>query len=215
MFMNSNNLHKYINELIGVFFLVLTIGCTVIAGSAGVLAPLAIASILMVFIYAGGHLSGAHYNPVVSLAMWLRGRMAQADLVPYMLFQVAGALLAAAVVNFLKRDVIVIPAAIIPAHVFVAEFLFTFALVYVVLNVATAKNTDRNSYFGLAIGFTVLAGAFAVGSISSAAFNPAVNAALGVMGLMAWENLWVYLLAQVLGAVVAAYTFLFLNPLDR
>src|SRR3954447_12571008 len=92
---------KYITELIGTFFLVLTIGCTVISGAAGVIPPLAIGSALMGMIYAGGHISGAHYNPAVTLAIWLRGKCLAKDVIPYMLSQIIGAMLAAAVVAFL------------------------------------------------------------------------------------------------------------------
>ena len=78
-----------------------------------------------------------------------------------------------------------------------AEFLFTFALVYVVLNVATAKGTEGNSFYGLAIGFTVVAGAYAVGSVSGGAFNPAVAVGGSIMNIFAWGNIWIYLVAQL------------------
>ncbi len=213
--MNHLAINKYITELIGTFFLVLTIGCCVIPGGAGIIAPLAIGSVLMVMIYAGGHISGAHYNPAVTLGVWMRGRCATADVGPYMMFQVLGALLAAFVVHFLKNGIPVSESHLIPTHALLAECLFTFALVYVVLNVATARATAGNSFYGLAIGFTVLAGAFAVGSVSGAAFNPAVAIGVAFMGLSAWSNLWIYLVANFLGAAAAAQTFLFLNPEDK
>jgi aquaporin Z len=158
-------MNKYFAEFIGTFFLVLTIGCTVIGQGAGPLAPLAIGCALMVMIFAGGHISGGHFNPAVTLGVWLRGKCETKDVAPYMIFQVMGAVLAALVVKFLKGGTAVTPLqpATIPA--FLAEFLFTFALVYVVLNVATAKGTSGNSFYGLAIGFTVLVGAFSVGNI--------------------------------------------------
>ncbi len=207
---------KYITEFIGTFFLVLTIGCTVIAGGAGVIAPLAIGSILMVMIYAGAHISGAHYNPAVTLGVWMRGRLAAHDVLPYTIFQVVGAVLAALVVNFLKSGVTTLPVITInPVHAFIAEFLFTFALVYVVLNVATSRATAGNSFYGLAIGFTVLAGAFAVGSISGAAFNPAVAAAVVVMNLLPVAHLFIYIAANFLGAAAAALVFRHLNTEDK
>ncbi len=98
---------------------------------------------------------------------------------------------------------------------FLAEFLFTFALVYVVLNSATAKANAGNSFYGLAIGFTVMVGAFAVGSISSAAFNPAVALGISIMDLSAWKNLWIYVVADLLGGAVAAVAFKSLNPQDK
>jgi aquaporin Z len=206
---------KYFAELIGTFFLVLTIGCTVIGHGAGPLAPLAIGSALMVMIFAGGHISGGHFNPAVTLGVWLRGKCETKDVAPYMSFQIIGAVLAAFVVKFLKGGTAVTPLqpATIPA--LLAEFLFTFALVYVVLNVATAKGTAGNSFYGLAIGFTVLVGAFSVGNISGGAFNPAVAAGLSVMGLSSWPNLWIYLVADFAGAAVAAGAFQALNPAER
>jgi aquaporin Z len=206
---------KYIAELIGTFFLVLTIGCSVIGNGAGPLAPLAIGSALMVMIFAGGHISGAHFNPAVTLGVWLRGKCETKDVAPYMIFQIIGAVLAALVVSFLKGGAAVAPLhpATIPA--LVAEFLFTFALVYVVLNVATSKDTSGNSFYGLAIGFTVVAGAFSVGNISGGAFNPAVAVAISILGLSSWPNIWIYLLADFMGAAVAAGAFKALNPADR
>src|SRR6202521_2899528 len=132
-------MNKYIAEFIGTFFLVLTIGCSVIGNGAGAFAPLAIGSALMVMIFAGGHISGGHFNPAVTLGVWLRGKCEGKDVLPYMIFQIMGAVVAALVVNFLKGGAAVTPLqpATIPA--LLAEFLFTFALVYVVLNVATAK----------------------------------------------------------------------------
>jgi aquaporin Z len=208
-------MNKYFAELIGTFFLVLTIGCTVIGHGAGVLAPLAIGSALMVMIFAGGHISGGHFNPAVTLGVWLRGKCEAKDLLPYMIFQIVGAVLAALAVRFLKAGAAITPLqpATIPA--LVAEFLFTFALVYVVLNVATAESTSGNSFFGLAIGFTVMVGAFSVGNISGGAFNPAVAVGISVMGLSSWANLWIYLVADFAGAAVAAGAFKALNPAER
>ena len=205
---------KYVTEFIGTFFLVLTIGCSVVIGGAGVIAPLAIGSILMVMIYAGGHVSGGHYTPAVTLGVWVRGRCATKDVVPYWAAQLLGAILAALVLNYLKGEAQAKAMVLKPGPALLAEFLFTFALVYVVLNSATAKSNAGNSFYGLAIGFTVMSGAFAVGSISSAAFNPAVAIGISVMGLSAWSNIWVYLLANLAGGVVAGVTFKFLNPTD-
>jgi aquaporin Z len=205
-------MYKYLTEFIGTFFLVLTVGCTGIAAGPGVIPPIAIGSVLMVMIYAGGHVSGGHYNPAVTLGVFMRGRCAAGDVAPYMLAQAAGAIAAAAAVFVLKAGESVVPfqARILPA--FAAELLYTFALVLVVLNVATARATSGNSYFGLAIGFTVLVGAFAVGDISGGAFNPAVAIGASAMGLLAWSNLWLYLVADFCGGALAALAFSVMNP---
>jgi len=205
-------MNKYFAEFIGTFFLVLTIGCTVIGHGAGALAPLAIGSALMVMIFAGGHISGGHFNPAVTLGVWLRGKCETKDVAPYMIFQIIGAVSAGLVVRFLKGGAAVAPLQPETVPALLAEFLFTFALVYVVLNVATAKGTSGNSFYGLAIGFTVLVGAFSVGSISGGAFNPAVAVGISVLGLSSWANIWIYLVADFAGAAVAAGAFKALNP---
>src|SRR5882724_3932761 len=183
-------MRKYIAEFIGTFFLVLTIGCTIIPRAPGVIPPLAIGAVLMVMVYAGGHLSGGHFNPAVTLAVWIRGRCDTKDVVPYWAAQVLAGIIAATVAVFLvgkSGTPIVIKS--LPA-VFVAEFLFTFALAYVVLNAATSKATAGNSFYGLAIGMTVMAGAFAVGSIGGGAFNPAVAVGAAVMKLVNFSQIW-------------------------
>jgi aquaporin Z len=209
---------KLITELIGTFFLVLTIGCTVIFAGAdkGIIPPLAIGSALMVMVFAGGHISGGHYNPAVTLAATIRGRHPAGEVVPYWIAQIIGAALAAGVAIYLTGGVE--KSAGPPADTgkaLVAEFLFTFALCYVVLNVATSKDTAGNSFYGLAIGFTVLTGAFAVGSISGGAFNPAVAVGAGVMGLIHMPSIWIHIVADLAGGVVAGLAFLFLNPGDK
>src|ERR1043166_2490439 len=207
-------MNKYITEFIGTFFLVLTIGCSVVIGGAGVIAPLAIGSALMVMIYAGGHISGGHYNPAVTLGVWLRGRCAAKDVVPYWISQWLAAAGASLVLNYLKGESLAKPMMLKVGPALVAEFLFTFALVYVVLNVATAKANAGNSFYGLAIGMTVLTGAFAVGNISGGAFNPAVAIGITVMGIVSGSSIWIYLVANFLGGAVAALVFKTLNPED-
>ena len=208
-------MNKYVVEFIGTFFLVLTIGFTVVEPGAGAMAPLAIGSALMVMVFAGGHISGAHYNPAVTLAVWMRGRCASSDVPGYMIAQVVGAVIAAIIVLFVKENPDVQPITLNVLPVLIAEFLFTFALCYVVLNVATSKNTSGNSFYGLAIGFTVLVGAYSVGAVSGGAFNPAVAVGITVMGLSAVANIWIFLVANFVGGAVAALVFNSLNPDDK
>ena len=208
-------MNKYLTEFIGTFFLVLTVGCTVIPGAAGVIPPLAIGAALMVMIFAGGHVSGGHYNPAVTLAVFIRGRCETKDVVPYSVAQVAAGIVAALVSVWLvgksgtPMEIKNVPAA------FVAECLFTFALAYVVLNSATAKGTSGNSFYGLAIGMTVMTGAFAVGGISGGAFNPAVAVGVAVMKLVSFSQIWIHLVADLTGGLVAALAFKFINPDDK
>jgi len=205
---------KYLTEFVGTFFLVLTVGCTVVPGAAGVIPPLAIGAALMVMVFAGGHISGGHYNPAVTLAVWLRGRCDTKDVAPYMIAQVLAAAVAALVVGFLYKAGTPMTIESVPKAL-LAEFLFTFALCYVVLNTATAKGNANNSFYGLAIGMTVMTGAFAVGGISGGAFNPAVAVGIGMMKLVNTADLWIHLVADFAGGALAAIVFKFANPTDR
>ena len=206
-------MNKYIAEFIGTFFLVLTIGCTGIGASAGVIAPLAIGAALMVMVFAGGHISGAHHNPAVTLGVLIRGKLKAADVIPYWIAQCVAAAIAAIVVSkILRAGVAVTPIAPKLGPALLAEFLFTFALVYVVLNAATAQGTSGNSFYGLAIGMTVMTGAFAVGDISGGAFNPAVAIGISILGISTWNNIWIYLVADFAAGVAAAIVFNLINP---
>ena len=209
-------MRKYVVEFIGTFFLVFTIGMAVLEpDSAGKFAPLAIGSALMVMIYAGGHISGGHFNPAVTLGVFLRGRCPIGDVPFYMIAQVLGAVVAALLVPLVKGTPLVNPKTLVVLPSLLAEFLFTFALVWVVLNTATSKDTAGNSNYALAIGFTVLVGAFSVGAVSGGAFNPAVAVGISILRITAWPSLWIYLVAQFAAAVAAAVTFRLTNPDDR
>jgi aquaporin Z len=209
------NTKKYLVEFIGMFLFVLTVGMVVIDPGIGSLAPLAIGSVLMILVYAGGHVSGGHYNPAVTLAVWMRGRCPTADVPGYLVSQIVGAIVASYVVLYLKGNPVVTPAEIQTVPSLLAEFIGTFALCYVVLNVATAKATAGNSYFGLAIGFTVVTMAFALGGISGGAFNPAIATGITVMHIEKIANLWIYLVADFAGGALAAVAFRFINPEDK
>jgi aquaporin Z len=207
-------MRKYLTEFIGTFFLVFTICAAVL--SAQPLAPLAIGAMLATMIFAGGHISGGHFNPAVSVAVYIRGRLALSDLLPYIAAQLAGALVAAAAARFVVNEK---PTAFSVTGrdlvaAFIAEALITFALAYVVLNVATSKDHPNNSFYGLAIGFVVFAGAVAVGNVSGGAFNPAVGLGVVAGGLASWSMLWVYVVATLIGGAGAGYAFRFLNPGD-
>lgn len=200
---------KLIIEFIGTMFLVLVIG---ISGN-----PLVIGSILMGMVYMGGHISGAHYNPAITAAILLRGKMTMNEAGAYWLAQILGGLLGAAVAYWFKDG----PTAVAVAtgldgekmllQAVVAEVVFTFALAMVVLNVATSKHTIGNSFYGLAIGFTVFAGAMAVGSISGGAFNPAVGISHNIFA-QNWTDMWVHIVCPLVGGAVAASVYKMTNP---
>jgi aquaporin Z len=210
--MDASLLRKWIVEFIGTFFLVYVVGCVSLQEHV-LLGPLAIGASLMVMIFAGGHISGGHYNPAVTLGVWIRGACSTVEASLYLVAQVIGALVASLAVAFLLLGHGSSPAAstVTAAQVMLAEGLGTFALVYTVLNVATAPATSGNSFYGLAIGFTVFAQAVAVGKVSGGAFNPAVAIGVAVLGLANVANLWMYCLSEFLGAGVAALFFLLLN----
>ena len=209
-------LHRKLTvEFIGMFIFMFTVGMATNRLGAGLLAPLAIGSILMVMVFAGGHVSGGHYNPAVSTAVFVRGRMAANEYISYVVTQVVAAILAGLLVRYYvgSRESHALVAS--SGKMLIAEFIFTFALCWVVLHVATARGTEGNSFYGLAIGFTVVVGAFAVGGTSGAAFNPAIAVGAMVTGLLQWSNIWIYVIADFLGAAAAAYAFLFVLPGEK
>lgn len=202
---------KYLTEFIGTFFLVLTIGLTVLGQVA--MAPLAIGLSLMIMVYMGGHVSGGHFNPAVTLAVSLRGKMPGGDVVPYMVSQVLGAVVASLAVYLIMGQTFA-PAPAATATVVAAllvEVLYTFALALVVLNSACHNATKGNSFYGLAIGLTVATGAFAGGAISGGAFNPAVGTGPilvhALMGGGSFSSLWLYLAGPFVGGLLAAMVF--------
>lgn len=200
-------LKKLVAEFVGTFFLVFTVGQVVIEpDAAGAFAGLAIGSILAIMVYATGHVSGGHLNPAVTLGVFLRGRATGAELIAYWVAQLVAGVVAALAVLALKGAAAT-PAAIETMPVFLAEFLFTFALVFVVLSTATSRATEGNSYFGAAIGGTVMVGAYAVGPVSGAAFNPAVAGGGILLGLIGSADLWIYLVATLAGGAAAALVF--------
>ncbi|MEC8874266.1 MAG: aquaporin [Candidatus Thermoplasmatota archaeon] len=199
---------KLITEFIGTFFLSLTICTAAVHGTAGDFAPFAIASTLMVMIYAGGHISGAHYNPAVTISVYLRGACDKSDILPYIVTQlIAGAAAAVAASNLLVSDSSVTALEMNSNQAISAEFLYTFALAYVILHVTTSEATEGNQYYGAAIAFVVLAGALSVGAISGASFNPAVSTSLLVAGALEFADVWVHLVPQIGGGCAAAYAF--------
>lgn len=199
---------KLAAEFIGTFFLALTICTAAVHGSAGEYAPFAIAATLMVMIYAVGHISGAHFNPAVTVAVWIRGACDKNDVAPYIGTQLlAGALAAFVSQELLFSETSVASIQMDTTNAISAEFLYTFALVYVILNVATAEATEGNSYYGAAIAFVVLAGALTVGEISGGSFNPAVTGALYVSGVLEISDLWIHLVPQFLAGFVAVQAF--------
>lgn len=202
-------MRKYTVEFIGTFFLV---SGAIFGGAPG--ASLA----LIVMIYAGGHISGAHYNPAVSIAMLMRGKITAAELPGYFIAQFSGAAVAGALIYYVfERQGVNFICDGFPGGAMktaLAEIIGTFALAFVVLNVATAKGTSGNSYFGLAIGGTVLAMALAFGKFSGAVFNPAVGLGLCIQKSLCWENLWMFFVAPVIGAVLAALVFRVVNEAD-
>ena len=202
-------MRKYITEFIGTFFLVLVAALTGNAAAIGVT--------LMVMIFAGGHISGAHYNPAVTLAVLIRGKVSSQDAIIYIVVQVVAGIVAALVAKWYMGDM---GAATMDlsgkvAKAFIGELIGTFALAYVVLNVATSKGTTGNSFYGLAIGLTVFAMASTFGSVSGGAFNPAVAVGATVVKAFALKNMWIYLVACFGGGFLAALVFRFINVEDR
>ncbi len=151
----------------------------------------------------------------VTLAVWLRGRCAAKDVPFYWIAQIAGAFAGGALALYLKDNPTVTPQEIKIVPALIAEIVGTFALAYVVLNVATAKATAGNSFYGLAIGFTVMVMAFALGGVSGGVFNPAIATGITFMHLEKFSSFWIYIVGDLIGGALAALTFKFINPEDK
>jgi aquaporin Z len=204
-------MRKYLTEFVGTLFFVLSIG--LVATPNHPLAPLIIGTALMVVVFMGGHVSGAHYNPAVSLAVFLRGKLPSSDLLPYIAAQVLGAFVGA-YLSYMLLDRTFAPAPSATATTMTAlmvEVLFTFLLALVVLNVATSPTNEGNSFYGIAIGATIVVAAFAGGPISGGAFNPSVGTgAIAVNALFgggSWSHLWLYWVGPLIGGGLAAAVY--------
>ena len=204
-----NMKNKLIAEFIGTYFLYLIIGICLTPPGAGDMTPLAVAVGLTALVYSCGHISKAHFNPATTVAYLCSGTHRLKDVVPYMLVILIGAITAALTIPILNPEGMsqIQPVAEQQLAMWISEALFTFALMWVILNVAIAKGTKNNQFFGIAIGFIVGAGAYAVGPISYAAFNPAVTLALCINGFLPWNVFPAYLIVQVLAAAAAGLLF--------
>jgi aquaporin Z len=201
---------KLLTELVGTFVFFSVIALVPASGPSAPLAPIATGSALMAMVYMGAHISGAHYNPAVSLGLFLRQKIDATTMVAYWVAQLVGGALA-----FVAGYLVIGHAGgihpgngVFTGTALAVEVLFTAALVLVVLNVAATRATEGNSFYGLAIGFTILAAAYVGGPVSGGAFNPAVgfgatlSAALFAGG--SWSSLWLYLVGPLAGGVIGA-----------
>ena len=199
-------MNKYLIEFIGTFFLVLVVSLS--EGN-----PLAIGAVIIALVYAGGYISGAHYNPAVTLAIYLRGKIEADEAVKYTAVQVLGATTGAVVYSLIQRSAFVpFPAGLTNSvSVFMVEALFTCSLAFTVLQVATSGKTKGNQYYGLAISAVLVAGIFAGGAISGGVYNPAVllgSVLTDLSNISAnFSNLIIYLVAQTAGAALAAFLY--------
>jgi len=198
-------------EFIGTFFLVFAVLSTAVSGIPRGFAPVAVGAVLMAVIYAGGHVSKAHYNPAVTVAFFLRGKIRAGEIVSFIGAQILAAAVAALVIGLVYPSAKITCAAVPTGPSLVAEFIFTFALVFVILNVAWDKRIEGNQFYGLAIGLIVVGGAYTVGPVSSAVFNPAVALGTMLVGMLPWNSLWIFLLANFAGGIAAAVAFQYLG----
>ena len=184
------------------------------AGGQGAIAPLATGLTLVMLVYSGGYISGAHFNPAVSLAAYLRGQLHAGDLLPYMVGQFLGSTLAAMLSGFLlsshevdppvTQELVIIPSLI-------AELLGTIMYVYVFLNMFATRRTSGNSFFGLAIGLAYLGCMYTFQQVSAGAFNPAVALGITMANITSWSSIWIFFVANFLGGVLAAFLSQYVN----
>ena len=207
---------KYVVEFIGTFFLVMCI-CMTEGGGLGEFAPLAIGVTLMIMVYAGGYISGSHFNPAVTVAVYLRGKLDAGDVLPYMLGQFLGSTLAVMLAGFLltstqapepmTKELDIVPTLI-------AEILGTLFCVYVYLNMFTTRRTSGNTYFGIVIGLAYMVSLYMFQSISTGAFNPAVALGITMANITSWSSIWIFIVSNFVGGVLAAFLSQYVNGPD-
>lgn len=206
-------INKLISEFLGTYVLVYTVGCNV-AGKTGEWAVTSIACSLMVMIYALGNVSGGHFNPAVTAACAVAGKISAVEGLEYIFSQLLGGT-AAAFMNQLAYNKSAGPINAAPGHSIwnacAVEFLYTFMLAFVVLNVACTKRNKGNDYYGLAIGFVVIAGGYGAGAISGGCFNPAVAIGLDI-GSLEPKYGFLYAPFEIAGGVVAAFAHRAVRP---
>jgi len=201
---------KYVMEFIGALFLTLVVGLT---GNA-----LAIGVMLASLVYIGGHVSGAHYNPAVTLAVWLRGKIKKSEVPGYIIVQLLGAFTAAIIIVFVGESFLPKPALNITfVQALLIEVLFTFILASVILTVTTTNKLKGNHIYGLAIGLALMAGTYAGGPISGGVYNPAVGLGPIFLSLILGNSypmslILLYILGPSIGGILAAVVFKYLNP---
>lgn len=209
--------NKLIAEFIGTFFLYLIIAMCVITPGAESLTPLAVGLGLAALVYACGHISKAHFNPATTITFTVAGTHPKRDFWPYISVIVLAAICAAITARFLNTHGDV--AAVVtldphPLRLIVGEFLFTFALMWICVNVAIAKTTRGNEFYALAIGAIVAAGAYAIGPVTFAAFNPAITLAMCLNDFIPWSMFPLYVLAQSAAALAAGLLFRWMGLVD-
>jgi aquaporin NIP len=203
-------MNRYIAELLGTFALVFCgTGAIVInQQSGGVVTHVGIAItfgfIVMAMIYALGNISGAHLNPAVTIAFTIAKRFRVKEVLPYIISQLAGAMLASVTLNYLfpfnKTLGATLPAGS-ASQSFILECILTFLLMLVIINVATGSK-EQGMFAGLAIGSTVLLEAMFAGPVCGASMNPARSIAPAIVSGHT-EHLWIYITAPILGAAAA------------
>ncbi len=193
-------------EFLGTFFFILCIAMS--------FNPIAIASMLMVWVYIGAYVSGAHYNPLVSLAMAFRGHLSCRELLCYWLAQILGGIVAFLVaMHYHGHAMLVAPASHMSLlQAFVMEVLLSFVFALIILVIGTAEKYRGNQIFGFAIGYSIPALTGVGGSISGGVFNPAIAIGAAIVGFIAgvpfeWSHLCMYIISSFVGAILAAMAY--------
>lgn len=197
---------RYVVEFVGTLLLMFTIAVVLLRDMGG-FGAVTVGTVLTALVYMGGHVSKAHYNPIVTLAFLSRGACRPGDVAPFMSAQLAAAVLGTLLARAVYPLAEVEPAALAVVPAVIGEAVFTFALVLVILNVAIAPTLAGNQFYGVAIGLVVMAGALAVGEPSLASFNPAVSLGMVVLGVLRLSDVWLHVLGQAVGAAAAVAVF--------
>ena len=205
-------MNKYFSEFIGTFVLIF-IGCGAIMtneisgdiGHVGISLAFGIAVLIM--IYSVGNVSGAHFNPAVTIAFYFVNKLDKKMVLPYICSQLSGALTASLLLKFIynvEGNLFGTNTSVGIGRTFLLEVIFTFILMVVILNVSTGYK-EKGIMAGVAVGFTVFICALVCGPLTGASLNPARSIAPALVSLEL-TNVWVYIVAPIVGAVLATKT---------
>ncbi|CUI15569.1 aquaporin 9, putative [Bodo saltans] len=217
----SHETSELVAEFVGTFLFVLTITLATIG--IGSLAPLAIGFMLMAMVFTFGYISGGHFNPAITFATFITRHTPLRKLIRYVIVQVLAGIMSTLYASAIVGLDVPVPTTdtniVAVWQSLLSELVYTFALACVVLHVAYSRQRT-NSFYGFAIGMTLMAAAFSVGGFTGGAFNPAVATGIQLVACFGGNCsplifTWMYWVAPMGGAFLGGFAYNLLDTNSR